>query len=79
MQEVDPLGAVVLTNYTLVKARDAGKQHAFKIIKYKARTYYFYTETEEDMNRYVEARVMAPPCSHPSPFGSSRENLVGGW
>lgn len=53
--EIDPLGAVVLTNYTLVKARDAGKQHAFKISKYKARTYYFYTETEEDMNSWAKA------------------------
>lgn len=50
-KDVDPLGAVVLTNYTLNRARDVGKTHCFKISKYKARTYYFYTETEVDMTR----------------------------
>ncbi|PIK58152.1 hypothetical protein BSL78_04952 [Apostichopus japonicus] len=54
-EDVDPLGAVVLTNYTLVRARDAGKSHSFKITKYKARTYYFYTENESEMSSWAKA------------------------
>ena len=45
------MGAIVLCNYTVVKARDVGKAFAFKLTKCKARTYYFYTVTEEEMSR----------------------------
>ncbi|XP_038052114.1 uncharacterized protein LOC119724888 isoform X2 [Patiria miniata] len=52
--DVEPLGAIVLCNYTVMKARDVGKSYAFKLTKCKARTYYFYTATEEEMSRWAK-------------------------
>ncbi|XP_033640520.1 uncharacterized protein LOC117300807 isoform X1 [Asterias rubens] len=53
-EDVEPLGAIVLCNYTVVKARDVGKAFAFKLTKCKARTYYFYTVTEEETSRWAK-------------------------
>lgn len=54
-QDKDPLGAILLANYTIVKATDINKRHAFKATKYGegVRTYYFVAESETDMNRWA--------------------------
>jgi hypothetical protein len=47
------LGAIVMQGYTVSKALDIDKKGAFKLIKGGARTYYMYTDTETEMNRWV--------------------------
>ena len=43
----------MLRNYTVTKARDAGKQFSFKLTKEGAKTHFFYTANEEERSRYV--------------------------
>ncbi|XP_033127668.1 uncharacterized protein LOC117125310 isoform X2 [Anneissia japonica] len=54
-KDVDPLGAIVLANYTVVKAWDLDKPFAFKLSKFKARTYYFHTTSEEERTKWASA------------------------
>ncbi|XP_072175941.1 uncharacterized protein [Diadema setosum] len=54
-QDILPQGAIVLQNYTVTKARDAGKQFSFKLTKVGARTHYFYTGSDEEMSRWGKA------------------------
>lgn len=51
-KEKDPLGAILLKNYTVTRAPEINRKHTFKIVKYGQRTYYFQADSEEDMNRY---------------------------
>ncbi|XP_071479940.1 uncharacterized protein [Diadema antillarum] len=53
--DILPQGAIVLQNYTVTKARDAGKQFSFKLTKVGARTHYFYTSSDEEMSRWGKA------------------------
>ncbi|XP_030830180.1 titin homolog [Strongylocentrotus purpuratus] len=59
-----PQGAIVLQNYTVTKARDAGKQFSFKLTKEGARTYVFYTANEEEMSSWGKAINDAANPSH---------------
>ncbi|XP_071942570.1 uncharacterized protein [Antedon mediterranea] len=52
-QDIDPLGAIVLANYTVAKAFNIDKPFAFKLKKFKAKTYYFYTQSKEEFNRWT--------------------------
>ncbi|XP_072029642.1 uncharacterized protein [Amphiura filiformis] len=54
-EDAEPLGAIVLCNYTVVKARDVGKPNAFKLTKHKARTFHMYSQTAEEMNSWAKA------------------------
>jgi len=49
-QEFDPLGAIPLNGYTVKRHGDAHK-FGFKAEKFNSRTYYFMTESREDMSR----------------------------
>lgn len=52
--ESEPLGAIVLRQYTVSKAgRDVKREHAFKITKGGAKSYIFAAESHQDMERYV--------------------------
>ncbi|XP_041466480.1 protein piccolo-like [Lytechinus variegatus] len=53
--DILPQGAIVLQNYTVTKARDAGKQFSFKLTKEGARTYVFYTSNEEERSSWGKA------------------------
>ncbi|XP_022083381.1 LOW QUALITY PROTEIN: uncharacterized protein LOC110975307 [Acanthaster planci] len=64
--DVEPLGAIVLSNYTVMKARDVGKPFAFKLTKCKARTYYFYTATEDEMSRWAKSITEAAKTQNTS-------------
>ena len=74
-QEADPLGAILLTNYTITKAPEVNRKHTFKAVKYGQRTYMFQAESEADMNRWANAmscaatantKVMSREYSKPS-------------
>ncbi|KAL5014098.1 hypothetical protein ScPMuIL_008368 [Solemya velum] len=53
--ELDPLGAIPLTNYSVSRFIDTNKQYCFKAEKYGARTYYFMTESRGEMTKWVGA------------------------
>jgi hypothetical protein len=55
----DPLGAILLHNYTITKAPEINRKHVFKATKYGQRTYYFQSDTDEDMNRWASAMSSA--------------------
>ncbi|XP_014769802.1 uncharacterized protein LOC106868868 [Octopus bimaculoides] len=63
-KEDTPLGAFPLANYCISRYLDTNKDYCFKAEKYGARTYYFMTESREDMNRWVEALQIAAHSSH---------------
>ena len=58
-QDLHPLGAILLTNYTITKAPEVNRKHTFKAAKYGHRTYMFQAESEEDMNRWANAMSAA--------------------
>ena len=58
-QDADPLGAILLTNYTITKAPEVNRKHTFKAVKYGQRTYMFQAESEADMNRWANAMSCA--------------------
>ena len=53
-QEVQPLGAIVLRNYTVSKVSDMRKPFSFKIVKGGARSYYFCADSEQEMNKWAQ-------------------------
>ena len=53
LQDVDPLGAVPVVNYTVTKAPEVNNDWAFKLTKYNAKTYYFSALIEMDMSKLV--------------------------
>ena len=57
-QEKDPLGAILLINYTLTRAPEVNRKHTFKIVKYGQRDYFFQADSEEDMNRSVSSSML---------------------
>ncbi|XP_023931803.1 uncharacterized protein LOC106176737 [Lingula anatina] len=63
-KEKDPLGAILLSNYTITKATDIHKRHAFKALKYGSRTYYFVAQSEEEMSRWADALNQAAQTSN---------------
>jgi hypothetical protein len=52
-QDVDPLGAVPVVNYTVTKAPEVNNDLAFKLTKYNAKTYYFAADNEMNMSKLV--------------------------
>ncbi|XP_064653194.1 uncharacterized protein LOC135503498 isoform X2 [Lineus longissimus] len=56
--EKDPIGAIVLLNYSIIKVSDSGimgRKHAFKAVKYGAKSYYFAAESEHEMLNWANA------------------------
>lgn len=67
------LGAIVLRRYTVSKAgRDIKREHAFKITKGGAKSYWFAADTHDEMERYFlyntlfVAVVSNGKCAHVS-------------
>ncbi|KAK3087820.1 hypothetical protein FSP39_011044 [Pinctada imbricata] len=54
-QDQDPLGALPLLNYLVSRHIDSNKENCFKAEKFGARTYFFMTDTREEMARWVSA------------------------
>ncbi|XP_050407802.1 uncharacterized protein LOC126823026 [Patella vulgata] len=52
-QELDPLGAIPLSGYCISRYTDTTKEFCFKAEKYGARTYYFMTDSREEMSQWV--------------------------
>ena len=63
-EDWDPLGAVLLTNYTLSKANDVSRPHCFKLSKFSARTYIFQAESEASMTLWAEKIQQAMTHQH---------------
>ncbi|GAB1599357.1 uncharacterized protein LOC106868868 [Argonauta hians] len=63
-KEDTPLGAFPLANYCISRYLDTNKDYCFKAEKYGARTYYFMTESRDDMNSWVESLQIAARSSH---------------
>ncbi|KAK7487354.1 hypothetical protein BaRGS_00021443 [Batillaria attramentaria] len=53
--ETDPLGAIPLAGYTFSRHLDHGRDYSFKAEKYGAKTYYFVTESRDEMTQWVGA------------------------
>ena len=51
IKDMNPLGAIYLTNYVVKKATEIQKPFAFKLEKYGQRTYFMYASSEDDMNK----------------------------
>jgi len=51
LQCINPLGAISLSNYIIIRGTDCSRTCMFKLVKYGQKTYYVQTESEEDMNR----------------------------
>ncbi|XP_077990609.1 uncharacterized protein LOC144444931 [Glandiceps talaboti] len=58
-REKEPVGAIVLPNYTVTKAHDCSKEFTFKLTKYGARTYYLQAANEDEMSRWAGALAEA--------------------
>ncbi|PVD32691.1 hypothetical protein C0Q70_08136 [Pomacea canaliculata] len=58
-EEADPLGAIPLIGYSISRHLDTGRDYCFKAEKYGARTYYFMTESRDEMTQWVIALVDA--------------------
>ncbi|XP_070533256.1 uncharacterized protein [Ptychodera flava] len=56
-KEKEPVGAIVLPNYTVTKVYD--KNFTFKLMKYGAKTYYLHASNEDEMNRWAGALTEA--------------------
>lgn len=53
-QEKVPSGIIVLADYIVSNSSEYSKKHCIKICKGGARTYFFCSETHEDMLRYAD-------------------------
>eukprot|EP00058_Branchiostoma_floridae_P002399 XP_002587887.1 hypothetical protein BRAFLDRAFT_87274 [Branchiostoma floridae] len=51
-EDKEPLGTIVLANYTITPAHEIGRTHAFKASRFNTRTYYFSAGTEEEMDMW---------------------------
>ncbi|XP_078584372.1 uncharacterized protein LOC144866688 isoform X4 [Branchiostoma floridae x Branchiostoma japonicum] len=51
-EDKEPLGTIVLANYTITPAHEIGRTHAFKASRFNTRTYYFSAATEEEMEMW---------------------------
>ena len=64
LQDTDPLGAILLSNYTITKAPEINRKFVFKASKYGQRTYYFQADAEEDMTGWASAMASAADVSN---------------
>lgn len=53
--DADPLGAIPLAGYTFSRHLDHGRDYSFKAEKYGAKTYFFVTESRDEMTGWVGA------------------------
>ncbi|XP_055872350.1 uncharacterized protein LOC106073904 [Biomphalaria glabrata] len=58
-QDTDPLGALPLCGYTISRHTDTSRDFCFKAEKYGARTYYFMTDSRDQMTEWVGALTEA--------------------
>ncbi|GAB6030194.1 hypothetical protein CHUAL_005870 [Chamberlinius hualienensis] len=52
-QSKEPLGAVMLLNYSVSRALDVGRPFAFRLTKFGSASYCFAADDEENMNRWA--------------------------
>ncbi|XP_041361351.1 uncharacterized protein LOC121377434 [Gigantopelta aegis] len=52
-KDADPLGAIPLCGYSILRYLDTNKDFCFKAEKYNARTYYFMTDGRDDLTNWV--------------------------
>ena len=57
--DISALGVIDLNGYSVEQELDSKKKNAFKISKPGARTYYFYTDTAEEMLRWMDVMTQA--------------------
>ncbi|KAI8483717.1 Si dkeyp-35f12.3 [Branchiostoma belcheri] len=53
-EDKEPLGTIVLANYTITPAHEIGRTHAFKASRFNTRTYYFSAASEEEMDMWSQ-------------------------
>ncbi|KAH9489982.1 hypothetical protein Btru_035438 [Bulinus truncatus] len=58
-QDTDPLGAIPLYGYTISRHTETSRDFCFKAEKYGARTYYFMTDSRDQMTGWVAALTEA--------------------
>ncbi|XP_078584370.1 uncharacterized protein LOC144866688 isoform X2 [Branchiostoma floridae x Branchiostoma japonicum] len=66
-EDKEPLGTIVLANYTITPAHEIGRTHAFKASRFNTRTYYFSAATEEEMEMW--SRLLNQASAQSAKFG----------
>ena len=61
---MDPLGAIPLSGYSILRYLDTNKDFCYKAEKYGARTYYFMTDGREEMTKYVMSFIFCVILFH---------------
>ncbi|KAH9515727.1 b(0,+)-type amino acid transporter 1 [Bulinus truncatus] len=74
--DTDPLGAIPLYGYTISRHTETSRDFCFKAEKYGARTYYFMTDSRDQMTGWVAALTEAAARSKKRTVKIEQEKVV---